>query len=94
MDLRTWRDDSNLLRWFSAGGFLLVLLSSPVFVNPDICYIFASIGLLGPTLYAEVGDIMRVHFKNKAAKPLSIHPQGIKYNKFSEGKRVSYPSDK
>ncbi|XP_007935974.1 coagulation factor V [Orycteropus afer afer] len=42
-------------------------------------------GLLGPTLYAEVGDTMKVHFKNKADKPLSIHPQGIKYNKFSEG---------
>ncbi|XP_022415864.1 coagulation factor V isoform X1 [Delphinapterus leucas] len=46
-------------------------------------------GLLGPTLYAEVGDIMKVHFKNKADKPLSIHPQGIKYSKFSEG--ASYP---
>ncbi|ELW64925.1 Coagulation factor V [Tupaia chinensis] len=42
-------------------------------------------GLLGPTLYAEVGDIMKVHFKNKADKPLSIHPQGIEYSKFSEG---------
>ncbi|XP_052055966.1 coagulation factor V isoform X2 [Apodemus sylvaticus] len=42
-------------------------------------------GLLGPTLYAEVGDIIKVHFKNKADKPLSIHPQGIKYSKFSEG---------
>ncbi|XP_077013029.1 coagulation factor V [Tamandua tetradactyla] len=42
-------------------------------------------GLLGPTLYAEVGDTMEVHFKNKADKPLSIHPQGIKYSKFSEG---------
>ncbi|KAM9110367.1 coagulation factor V isoform 1-T1 [Megaptera novaeangliae] len=46
-------------------------------------------GLLGPTLYAEVGDIMKVHFKNKADKPLSIHPQGVKYSKFSEG--ASYP---
>nr|XP_006974825.2 coagulation factor V [Peromyscus maniculatus bairdii] len=46
-------------------------------------------GLLGPTLYAEVGDIMKVHFKNKADKPVSIHPQGIKYSKFSEG--ASYP---
>ncbi|XP_054568137.1 coagulation factor V [Eptesicus fuscus] len=46
-------------------------------------------GLLGPTLYAEVGDIMKVHFKNKADKPLSIHPQGIKYSKSSEG--ASYP---
>ncbi|XP_033621853.1 coagulation factor V [Fukomys damarensis] len=42
-------------------------------------------GLLGPTLYAEVGDIMKVYFKNKADKPISIHPQGIKYSKFSEG---------
>ncbi|KAI4536968.1 hypothetical protein MG293_013171 [Ovis ammon polii] len=46
-------------------------------------------GLLGPTLYAEVGDIMKVHFKNKAHKPLSIHPQGIKYSKFSEGASYS-----
>ena len=42
-------------------------------------------GLLGPTLYAEVGDVIKVHFRNKADKPLSIHPQGIKYSKFSEG---------
>ncbi|EHB18757.1 Coagulation factor V [Heterocephalus glaber] len=46
-------------------------------------------GLLGPTLYAEVGDLMKVHFKNKADKPISIHPQGIKYNKFSEGASYS-----
>ncbi|XP_004706894.1 coagulation factor V [Echinops telfairi] len=42
-------------------------------------------GLLGPTLYAEAGDTMRVHFKNMADKPLSIHPQGIRYSKSSEG---------
>lgn len=42
-------------------------------------------GLLGPTLYAEVGDTIKVHFRNKADKPLSIHPQGIRYSKFSEG---------
>uniref|UniRef100_A0A452UTF8 Coagulation factor V n=1 Tax=Ursus maritimus TaxID=29073 RepID=A0A452UTF8_URSMA len=46
-------------------------------------------GLLGPTLYAEVGDIVKVHFKNKADKPISIHPQGIKYSKFSEGASYS-----
>ncbi|KAI5946229.1 Coagulation factor V [Manis javanica] len=46
-------------------------------------------GLLGPTLYAEVGDTMKVHFKNKASKPLSIHPQGIKYSKFAEGASYS-----
>uniref|UniRef100_K7F2H6 Coagulation factor V n=1 Tax=Pelodiscus sinensis TaxID=13735 RepID=K7F2H6_PELSI len=42
-------------------------------------------GLLGPTLRAEVGDTLIVHFKNMANKPLSIHPQGIAYSKLSEG---------
>ncbi|KAM6218339.1 coagulation factor V [Rhynchocyon petersi] len=42
-------------------------------------------GLLGPTLYGEAGDTIKVHFKNKADKPVSIHPQGIKYSKLSEG---------
>ncbi|XP_053900286.1 coagulation factor V-like [Malaclemys terrapin pileata] len=42
-------------------------------------------GLLGPTLHAEVGDTLVVHFKNMANKQLSIHPQGIAYNKLSEG---------
>ncbi|XP_027724376.1 coagulation factor V isoform X4 [Vombatus ursinus] len=42
-------------------------------------------GLLGPTLFAEVGDTLKVHFKNMAKKPLTIHPEGIEYNKLSEG---------
>ncbi|XP_054670680.1 coagulation factor V isoform X1 [Grus americana] len=42
-------------------------------------------GLLGPTLRAEVGDTLVVHFKNMADKPVSIHPQGIVYNKNAEG---------
>ncbi|KAL8190842.1 UNVERIFIED_CONTAM: hypothetical protein K2H54_062588 [Gekko kuhli] len=41
-------------------------------------------GLLGPTLHAEVGDTLIIHFKNMANKPLSIHPQGISYSKQSE----------
>nr|XP_055221652.1 coagulation factor V isoform X2 [Gorilla gorilla gorilla] len=54
-------------------------------------------GLLGPTLYAEVGDIIKVHFKNKADKPLSIHPQGIRYSKLSEGASYldhTFPAEK
>ncbi|XP_038613796.1 coagulation factor V [Tachyglossus aculeatus] len=42
-------------------------------------------GLLGPTILAEVGDILNIHFKNLVNKPLSIHPQGIAYGKLSEG---------
>uniref|UniRef100_A0A8B9SRU5 Coagulation factor V n=1 Tax=Anas platyrhynchos TaxID=8839 RepID=A0A8B9SRU5_ANAPL len=41
--------------------------------------------LLGPTLRAEVGDTLVVHFKNMADKPVSIHPQGLVYNKKAEG---------
>ncbi|KAM9019874.1 coagulation factor V [Ara ararauna] len=42
-------------------------------------------GLLGPALHAEVGDTLVVHLKNMADKPVSIHPQGIVYNKNAEG---------
>ncbi|XP_078514443.1 coagulation factor V [Lissotriton helveticus] len=54
-------------------------------------------GILGPTLRAEVGDILMVHFKNMANKPLTIHPQGIAYSKRSEGSLYAdntFPEDK
>ncbi|XP_042313402.1 coagulation factor V [Sceloporus undulatus] len=42
-------------------------------------------GLMGPTLRAEVGDTLIIHFKNLADKSLSIHPQSTAYHKQSEG---------
>ncbi|KAJ1119171.1 hypothetical protein NDU88_007357 [Pleurodeles waltl] len=54
-------------------------------------------GILGPTLRAEVGDVLMVHFKNMANKPLTIHPQGVAYGKRSEGSLYSdntFPEDK
>ncbi|KAK6486843.1 coagulation factor V [Huso huso] len=42
-------------------------------------------GLLGPTLRAEVGDVMKVTFKNMADRHYSIQPNGIAYGKQSEG---------
>ncbi|XP_060626735.2 coagulation factor V [Anolis sagrei] len=42
-------------------------------------------GLMGPTLRAEVGDTLVIHFKNLAEKPLSIHPQSTAYHKRSGG---------
>ncbi|CAM9677521.1 unnamed protein product [Bubo scandiacus] len=42
-------------------------------------------GLLGPTLRAEVGDTLVVHLNNMADKPVSIHAQGVVYNKNAEG---------
>ncbi len=44
-----------------------------------------SAGILGPILRAEVGDTIRVVFKNKATRPYSMHPHGVFYNKDSEG---------
>ncbi|XP_066456094.1 coagulation factor V isoform X2 [Eleutherodactylus coqui] len=46
-------------------------------------------GILGPTLRAEVGDTLKVHFKNMASKPLTIHPQGISYGKAFEGAKYA-----
>jgi FtsP/CotA-like multicopper oxidase with cupredoxin domain len=42
-------------------------------------------GILGPVLRGEVGDTIRVVFKNNTTHPCSIHPHGVFYNKDSEG---------
>lgn len=42
-------------------------------------------GILGPQLRAEEGDTIKVHFYNKADKPLSIHPHGLHYDEQNEG---------
>ncbi|KAG5833345.1 hypothetical protein ANANG_G00274960 [Anguilla anguilla] len=43
------------------------------------------LGLLGPTLRGQEGDVIVVTFRNMADKPYSIHPHGIAYGKQSEG---------
>jgi FtsP/CotA-like multicopper oxidase with cupredoxin domain len=43
------------------------------------------IGLLGPVLRAEVGDTIRVVFRNNGAQAYSMHPHGVFYEKNSEG---------
>ncbi len=45
----------------------------------------AYLGLLGPIIYAEVGDTIRVVFKNNTTHPCSMHPHGVLYSKASEG---------
>ncbi len=42
-------------------------------------------GILGPVLRAEVGDTIRILFKNNASRPYSMHPHGVFYDKDSEG---------
>lgn len=45
----------------------------------------AYLGLLGPILRAEVGDTIKVVFRNHATHPYSVHPHGVLYQKDSEG---------
>jgi FtsP/CotA-like multicopper oxidase with cupredoxin domain len=46
---------------------------------------WAHLALLGPLMRAEVGDTLRVWFKNVAHAPFSMHPHGVVYPKGSEG---------
>ena len=46
---------------------------------------WATAGILGPILRAEVGDTIKILFKNNATRPYSMHPHGVFYNKDSEG---------
>jgi hephaestin len=43
------------------------------------------LGFLGPLLRAEVGDTIRVVFRNRTRHPASMHPHGVFYEKSSEG---------
>lgn len=47
------------------------------------------LGFLGPVFHAEVGDTIKVVFKNKSDRPYSIHPHGVFYEKSSEGARYN-----
>lgn len=42
-------------------------------------------GILGPLLRAEVGDTLKVVFRNNGGRAYSIHPHGVFYEKSSEG---------
>ncbi len=42
-------------------------------------------GLLGPVIRAEVGDTIKVVFRNNASFPFSLHPHGVAYTRDSEG---------
>jgi FtsP/CotA-like multicopper oxidase with cupredoxin domain len=48
----------------------------------------ANSGVPGPVLRAEVGDVIRVHFRNNDAHykwPHSIHPHGVRYTPDNDG---------
>jgi FtsP/CotA-like multicopper oxidase with cupredoxin domain len=43
------------------------------------------LGFLGPLMRAEVGDTLRVVFKNNTKFPATVHPHNVAYDKKSEG---------
>ena len=43
------------------------------------------LGILGPLIRAEVGDTIKIVFKNNASRRYSMHPHGVFYAKSSEG---------
>ncbi|XP_078613011.1 hephaestin-like protein [Branchiostoma floridae x Branchiostoma japonicum] len=43
------------------------------------------LGMLGPMIEAEIGDVIVVYFKNMASHPYSMHPHGLLYSKWNEG---------
>jgi manganese oxidase len=45
----------------------------------------AYLGIVGPIIHAEVGDTIKVVFRNHGTHPYSMHPHGVTYAKASEG---------
>lgn len=43
------------------------------------------LGMLGPLIRAEVGDTVRVVFRNNTSIHFTMHPHGLSYDKASEG---------
>lgn len=43
------------------------------------------LGILGPLIRAQVGDTLRIVFRNNATRPYSMHPHGVFYAKNAEG---------
>ena len=48
----------------------------------------AHMGILGPVIRAQVGERIRVVFKNKARFPFSMHPHGVFLSQKCRGSRI------
>ena len=51
-------------------------------------------GMVAPILRGEVGDTFRVLFRNRAEKPYSMHPHGLRYQPAFSGAAFSYSTGK
>ncbi|XP_042350292.1 coagulation factor V [Plectropomus leopardus] len=50
----------------------------------------SELGILGPVIRAQIRDVIKIVFKNKASRPYSIYPHGLTIEKSEEG--VNYPA--
>ncbi|XP_007436319.1 hephaestin isoform X2 [Python bivittatus] len=50
------------------------------------------LGILGPFLWAEVGDVLNIVFRNKASRPYSIHAHGV-LEKNNRGSKTALPGE-
>ncbi|XP_008846263.1 ceruloplasmin isoform X2 [Nannospalax galili] len=50
------------------------------------------LGILGPVIWAEVGDTIKVTFHNKGPYPLSIQPTGVRFTVDNEGTYYAPPA--
>uniref|UniRef100_A0A673LFB8 ferroxidase n=1 Tax=Sinocyclocheilus rhinocerous TaxID=307959 RepID=A0A673LFB8_9TELE len=46
------------------------------------------LGILGPVIRAQIRDVIKIVFKNKASRPYSIYPHGLTIDKAAEGKKM------
>jgi hephaestin len=66
----------SLYREYTDGSFAVLKGRPPA---------WAHLGMLGPVIHAEVGDSIKVVFRNNTPFPASMHPHGLFYDKASEG---------
>ena len=81
----TGRDDwmDHRIRGKRRFRALVYRLWSPGFASP-----IGPVSMPGPTLEAEVGDVLRVHFRNgdeQLGQPLTMHPHGVRYTPDYDG---------
>jgi FtsP/CotA-like multicopper oxidase with cupredoxin domain len=43
------------------------------------------LGIMGPIIRAQVGDVIQVVFRNNATRPFTVHPHGVFYAQADEG---------
>jgi manganese oxidase len=51
------------------------------------------LGIVGPVLRGEAGDILKIVFKNNAHFPFSMHPHGVRYDRESDGVKGIPPGE-